>query len=193
MNIRRGGSAPAMRTPRITLTVAAAVAVVAALVAPRSAAEYARARTNAPWAKNGGPTVRGVGLGTDLGKVQRQLGTAPHSWFEPHGDDVMGMGDSKTLEYGGLHLGLCRPGESRDFHVWEIIVTEPRWDLSPGVRIGMTRAETTALLGQPEAGGIEIDGDVTKLFYTLENGSNWLWVAIRDDKVTEFGWSEDWS
>jgi len=103
----------------------------------------------------------------------------------------MGMGDRRNLEYDGLLLELCKPDGANDYHVWRIEVTGSQWRLTPGLRIGMSRARVVAVLGEPES--ITADGGTSTLHYSLYSCDGWLWAEIVGDKLTKVGLSEDWS
>ncbi len=90
-------------------------------------------------------SIRGVKLGTLKPVALTALGKPLRT--ETDHDSEMGMGDTLDLSYPGLTVELCKPEghppsipAATEFHVWRIKVTDARWNVSPGLHVGMSRA-----------------------------------------------------
>jgi hypothetical protein len=90
--------------------------------------------------------VNGVGITTIRADVEKKLGK-PKS-LKRVGENPCG-GRKLTYEYGGLTIDLDpdSPGE-KDFMVVGIVVTSPKWEVEPGVRVGMTAEDVQQRLAK---------------------------------------------
>ena len=141
-------------------------------------------------------SVRGVKLGTLKPAVLTALGK-PLQLKTDH-DTEMGMGDTLDLSYPGLVVELCKPEGNppavpgaREFHVWRIQVTDPRWEVSPGLRVGMSRAALENVLGKPKYS--ETKNGLTTLNFSPFRFDAFMWIQLRGGVVTEIGMAEDWA
>jgi hypothetical protein len=109
----------------------------------------------------------------------------------------MGMGDTLDLTYSGLTVELCKPEGhppvpgAPEFHVWRIQVTDARWEVSPGLRVGMSRAALERILGKPEYS--ETKNGLTSLNFSPFTFDAFMWVQLKNDVVIEIGMAEDWA
>jgi len=139
--------------------------------------------------------IRGVKLGTLKPAALTALGK-PLRTDTGH-DTEMGMGDTLDLTYPGLAVELCKPEGhpavpgATEFHVWRIQVTDARWEVSPGLRVGMSRAALERFLGKPRSS--QTKGGLTTLNFSPFPFDAFLWVQLRNDTVTEIGMAEDWA
>jgi hypothetical protein len=139
-------------------------------------------------------SIYGVTLGTLKPEVQTFLGKAVRS--ETGHDDEMGMGDLIDLTYPGLLVQLCKPDglllvpRVPEFHVWRIQVTDARWEISPGLRVGMSRAALERVLGKPQSSRTN-DG-ITALTFSPFTFDALMWAKVRNGVVIEIGMVEDW-
>ncbi len=140
-------------------------------------------------------SIRGVTLRTLKPAVEAALGKPSRT--ETGHDSEMEMGDLVDLTYPGLLVQLCKPeGDSRlpktpDFHVWRIEVTDTRWEISPGLRVGMSRAALERTLGKPRSART-VDG-VTTVTFSPFSFDALMWARVRDGVVTEIGMAENWT
>lgn len=140
-------------------------------------------------------SIRGVTLRTLKPAVQTALGTPSRT--ETGHESEMGLGDYIDLTYPGLLVQLCKPeGDSPlpktpDFHVWRIQVTDPRWEISPGLRVGMSRAALEQVLGKPRSS--KTDDGITSLTFSPFPFKALTWTKLKDGVVTEIGMAEDWT
>ena len=142
------------------------------------------------------PAVQGVTLGTPKARVLAVLGSPAES--RAGTDTEMGMGDLLDLSYPGMTVELCRPerdatgAPEKEFHVWRIVVTDKKWNVSPGLRIGMSRAQVERVLGKAES--VEQEGGTEILhFGPFEGNDAFVWITLRDGFAVEIGAAEDWT
>ena len=139
-------------------------------------------------------SIHGVTLGTLKPAVLTALGKPSRT--ETGHDAEMGMGDVVDLTYPGLLVQLCKPDglllvpRVPEFHVWRIQVTEARWEISPGLRVGMSRAALERILGKPQSS--KTDDGITALTFSPFPFDALMWVKVRNGVVTEIGMVEDW-
>ena len=140
-------------------------------------------------------SIRGVTLGTLKPAVQKALGKPVR--IETGHESEMGLGDYIDWTYPGLLVQLCKPeGDSplpktSDFHVWRIQVTDARWEISPGLRVGMPRATLERVLGKPRSS--TTDDGITALTFSPFTFKALMWAKVKDGVVTEIGMAEDWT
>ena len=137
-------------------------------------------------------TIKGVGLGTPLTQVRQVLGP-PLSQLDERTEDSMGMREGKVIKYEGLILKLCKPEGKTSFHVWSIVVTDKRWAVAPGLRVGMERQAVIGMLGQPENSSWEAGSTRESLSYSFRSFDGYYSVALEKGHVVEISASEDWS
>ena len=78
------------------------------------------------------------------------------------------------------------------FFVWRIVVTDKKWNVSPGLRIGMSRAQVERVLGKAES--VEQEGGTEILhFGPFEGNDASVWITLRDGFAVEIGAAEDWT
>jgi hypothetical protein len=124
-------------------------------------------------------SIHGVTLGTLKPAVHTALGKPLRT--ETGHDDEMGMGDVIDWTYPGLLVQLSKPDglllvpRVPEYHVWRIEVTDARWEISPGLRVGMSRA----------------DG-ITALTFSPFPFDALMWAKVRNGVVTEIGMVETW-
>lgn len=141
------------------------------------------------------PAVRGVSLRAHRSQVIKALGNPSRTEVGP--DTEMGQGEFQHLFYAGLTVELRKlHGQefnkaSREFHVWKMILTEKKWEVSPGVRVGMTREQVEAVLGTPESTE-SFPGDET-LSYSPFTFDAYFWVTLKGGVVVEIVMAEDYS
>src|SRR5262245_42929644 len=142
------------------------------------------------------PAVQGVTLGTLKARVLALLGSPTKSRVGK--DTEMGMGDLLDFSYPGMAVEMCKPdrdatgARAREFHVWRLVVTDKKWRVSPGLRIGMTRPQVERSLGKPES--VEQDGGTEVLhFGPFKHYDAFVWVKFKDGYAVEIGAEEDWT
>src|SRR5215472_10732614 len=136
-------------------------------------------------------SIHGVTLRTLKPAVQKALGKPLRT--ETGRDSEFEMGDLIDYTYPGLLVQLCKPegkGTSSlpklaDFHVWRIQVTEARWEISPGLRVGMSRAALERTLGKPRSS--RTDDGVTSLTFSPFPFKALLWAKVKNSAVSEIG------
>jgi hypothetical protein len=139
-------------------------------------------------------SIHGVTLGTLKPAVQTALGKPLRT--ETGRDAEMGMGDLIDLTYPGLLVQLCKPDglllvpRVPEFHVWRIQVTDARWEISPGLRVGMSRAALERVLGKPKSS--KTNDGITALTFSPFPFDALMWARVRNDVVTEIGMVETW-
>ena len=138
--------------------------------------------------------IRGVKLGT-LKPALTALGNPLRA--ETGRDTEMGMGDTLDLTYPGLTVELCKPEghpptpPATEFHVWRITVTDAKWEISPGLRVGMSRTALEKVLGKPSRS--ETKGNLSTLNFLPFSFDAFMWVQLRNDVVVEIRMAEDWA
>ena len=185
MRVQRNRSSPwALREP-LTRAIGRRIVLVAAVFV--GAAAFAGEHLDL--------SIHGVTLRTLKPAVQAALGKPSRT--ETGHDSEMGLGDFIDLTYPGLLVQLCKPeGDSPlpktpDFHVWRIQVTDARWEISPGLRVGMSRAALERVLGKPRTSNT--DGGITKLTFSPFPFKALMWANVRNGLVTEIGMAENWT
>ena len=139
--------------------------------------------------------VHGVTLRTLKPAVQTALGEPSRT--ETGHDSEMGLGDFVDLTYPGLLVQLCKPeGDSplpkmSAFHVWRIQVTDARWEISPGLRVGISQAALVRVLGEPRSS--KTDDGTTALTFSPFPFHALMWAKLKNGVVTEIGMAEDWT
>ncbi len=141
-------------------------------------------------------SVRGVKLGTLKPTALTVLGKPLRT--ETGHDSEMGMGDTLDLAYPGLTIELCKPEghpssipTATEFHVWRIRITDARWNVSPGLHVGMSRTALERILGKPRSA--ETKNGITTLNFAPFTFDAFVWVQLRNAVVTEIGMAEDWA
>ena len=82
----------------------------------------------------------------------------------------MGQGSTLELSYPGLTVELCEAGgrqskkPPKDLHVWRMTISGRAWEVTPGVRVGMSRSEIEAVLGAPNS--VDAKGEEQVLHYS---------------------------
>lgn len=139
--------------------------------------------------------VHGVTLRTLKPAVSAALGKPLRT--ETGHESEMGLGDYVDLSYPGLLVQLCKPEEGSplprtpDFHVWRIQVTDARWEIAPGLRVGMSRAALERVLGKPRSS--KADDGITSLTFSPFAFKALMWAKVKNGVVTEIGMAEDWT
>jgi hypothetical protein len=139
-------------------------------------------------------SIHGVTLGTLKPAVYPALGKPLRT--ETGRDDEMGQGDFIDLTYPGLLVQLSKPDglllvpRVPEFHVWRIQVTEARWEISPGLRVGMSRASLERVLGKPQSS--KTNDGITALTFSPFPFDALMWAKVKNGVVTEIGMVETW-
>jgi hypothetical protein len=139
-------------------------------------------------------SIHGVTLGTLKPAVHTALGKPLRT--ETGHDAEMGMGDLVDLTYPGLLVPLSKPDglllvpRVPEFHVWRSEVTDARWEISPGLRVGMSRAALERVLGKPQSS--KANDDITALTFSPFPFDALMWAKVRNGVVTEIGMVETW-
>jgi hypothetical protein len=108
----------------------------------------------------------------------------------------MGMGDVIDWTYPGLLVQLSKPDglllvpRVPEYHVWRIEVTDARWEISPGLRVGMSRAALERVLGKPRSS--KTNDGITALTFSPFPFDALMWAKVRNGVVTEIGMVETW-
>ena len=133
--------------------------------------------------------VKSVGLGNSYAQVVRRLGRPISSRREKIPDDFGVCGGAYTslrLRYPGVEIELMGDLRGRDFQVISMEVTSPNILIAPGIRIGMTEAETRSKIGPPlqerTESGFRIQNYITK---GNEGGAG---LYIRDGRLVKVQW-----
>lgn len=141
------------------------------------------------------PAVKGVSLGAQESQVLQVLGR-PHRTVSGH-DTETGQGKLLSLIYAGVTVELCKPDAPQPkkhpsgLHVWKITVTGSEWEVSPGIRVGMTRKDVVGVIGTPHSANPAGDGET--LHYSPFPFDASFWVRLKGGVVVEIGMAEDWS
>ena len=135
--------------------------------------------------------VKGVGLGSSYAAVLRQLGRPVSSKREKIIDAEEVCGPSYTslrLTYDGVVLELHGDLKGRNFRVVEMDITSPKFIVAPGVRIGMTEAETRSRLGGPPHQE-RTDSDFRVLYYVTKGNDGGAGLYFRDGRLVKIAWN----
>jgi len=96
--------------------------------------------------------IKGVGLGSNLSFVRKQLGRPVSSKREKIVDEFEVCGESYTsllLTYAGLSLEFRGDIRGRNFEVVSFEVTSPHKFSLPAIQFGMSEREVRSKLGKP--------------------------------------------
>jgi hypothetical protein len=105
----------------------------------------------------------------------------------------MGMGPTKTLQYEGLTLELCKPEGHAEFYVWSIVVTGKQWLVEPGLRVGMNRNAVVKVLGPPDNASRDTATSRETLSYSYKSFDGYYGATLEKGRVVEISAGEDWS
>ena len=140
-------------------------------------------------------SIHGVTLRTLKPAVHTALGKPLRT--ETGHDSEIGLGDFIDVTYPGLLVQLCRPEvgsplpRTSDFHVWRIQATDARWEISPGLRVGMSRTALERVLGKPRSS--KTNDGTTALTFSPFPFKALMWAKVKNGVVTEIGMAEDWT
>lgn len=91
--------------------------------------------------------VKGVDIGASYQTVLRQLGKpllSRKGGTNPCGNTKL------TLRYSGLTIILDDDGDGRNFTVVAIEMTSPKWEIAPGISVGVSFTDVQAKFAQTE-------------------------------------------
>ena len=128
-----------------------------------------------------------ITLGSPLEEVRNVFGILP----DEQDGDCFCMNDAgetidgtaKTLRYSGLEVVLERRDGSPDYETTRIVVTGPNRWMTPGLVVGMTKADVKTLLGKPDTVGRDWESGNKNVHYFFDSGRSALTVTTAKGRV----------
>lgn len=171
----------------MTATLAALVVVLSAAFGT-GAPQTEKDRLDAPL------SVRGVELGDSAREVLRRLGRpAEVSTEKVDGSGVFGADWRRTFVYDGLLIETSAATKAGPYEVIDIEVTSPRWELSNGVRVGMSYDDVASALG---GRGLVSPGDADEppsITTVNSDGYGFATFEFANGKLVRASWGYDLS
>ena len=140
-------------------------------------------------------SIKGLSIGSTKSQVISALGKSAKS--RRGYDSEMGMGHWQEMYFPGLVVEVTKPDPDqattvwKEPRVWRMVIKGKSWRTKCGLRVGQTREQALAVLGQPASE--DPKGAATVLHYFPKVFDGFLWVEIQNGLITEIGVSEDWT